>query len=81
MGGKERKIDMKNIEVKIAKGQILAFAQLHGSKNSENDIFVNGAISFAKDMREMGSLEYLPICAMCKEKFYIYFLHIKPFQL
>lgn len=44
---------MKNIEVKIAKGQILAFAQLYGSKNSENDIFVNGAISFAKDMREL----------------------------
>ena len=53
MGGKERKIDMKNIEVKIAKGQILAFAQLYGSKNSENDIFVNGAISFAKDLREL----------------------------
>ena len=72
---------MKNIEVKIAKGQILAFAQLHGSKNSENDIFVNGAISFAKDMREMKKFRVFANLCNGKEKFYIYFLHIKSFQL
>lgn len=56
---------MKNIEVRIVKDQILAFAQLHSSKTNDNDIFINGAVSFGDNIR--GTKKFRIYANLCNE--------------